>query len=113
MGVDLMGHSGASFNWQGWRSLLRVARVFGWQPAGTTRSDENEGDWDGSYFTNDLQGVTDEDAKAMARALFRALNAVWTDQPLSTDQAKALDEADIRVVMELANYAFSGGFIIA
>lgn len=112
MGVDLMGRGGMSFSWDGWRSSLGVAKAFGWQPAGTLRPDGIKGEWNGTYFANELQSVTDDDARAMARALFRALNAVSTEQPLSTEQKKALEEADLGVVMELANYAFSGGFMI-
>jgi hypothetical protein len=31
MGIDLFGAGGLSFSWHGWRSLLKVAREFGWE----------------------------------------------------------------------------------
>jgi hypothetical protein len=107
MGVDLMGHGGEYFSLNGWESCLLVAEAFGWQPAGTTRPDGHEGEWDGNYFLNARQRVTDDDAKAISRALFRALNAVSTEKPLSIVQ-----EANLNTVMRLANYTSAGGFMI-
>ena len=66
MGVDLMGHGGEYFSLNGWESCLLVAEAFGWQPAGTTRPDGHEGEWDGNYFLNARQRVTDDDAKAIS-----------------------------------------------
>jgi hypothetical protein len=102
MGVDLTG--GASFSPSSWRSCLDVAAAFGWEPAGTIPPSDIEGEWDGSYLSNSSQSVTDADARELARALFRALNAVWTDRPLSPDQAPALKEAHLYEVTRLANH---------
>ena len=49
-----------------WRSLLRIAAMFGWQPARTVL-DSVEG-WAGGYLSNDNQVVTAEDAVNLARA---------------------------------------------
>jgi hypothetical protein len=122
MGVDLFGHGGAMFNWHAWRSCLNIAEKFGWVPAGTEAPSWNEGgdippadrdpEWDGSYFCNEFQSVTDTDAKAMARSLYRALNSVGTDQTLNAEQSAALEDSDLAVITELAHYAWRGGFDI-
>jgi hypothetical protein len=128
MGVDLFGHGGASFNWHGWRYLLDVAMAFGWEPAGTAPppaysfadgkiidpawDDASQGPWDGGYFTNDFQSVTDADADALAGALFRALDAVRTGRLLTREQAAALNGCDHVVIIEFARYAEAGGFDI-
>ena len=119
MGVDLFGYGGASFNWHGWRHCLEIAEKFGWVPAGTEAPTYNEYgaipadlEWSGSYCSNDHQSVTDADAKAIARALFRALGAVGTDQTLTPEQLAALEEANLDVIAKLAHYAWRGGFDI-
>ena len=113
MGVDLMGRGGESFNWESWRTSLKVAQSFGWRPSGTAPPTDQVGDWDGTYFSNDLQDVTDDDAKELARALFRALDAVHSDQALSSDQVEALQEASLGLINRLAIYAYRGGFTIS
>jgi hypothetical protein len=124
MGVDLFGHGGASLNWHAWRWCLEVAEAFGWQPAGTAPPAWNEGgpippasrdrEWSGTYFSNDFASVTDSDARALASALFRAIDALRTNQPLTPEQAAAIDreDADPRVLDYLARYVWKGGFDI-
>jgi len=80
MGMDLTGAGGyAAWNWQGWRGILELANRYGWVPAGTEPPSWDEGGpWDGrpwsrTYFSNDGQRVTAEDAHALADALKRAL----------------------------------------
>ena len=113
MGVDLMGRGGESFNWESWRTSLKVAQSFGWRRLRATAQTDQVGDWDGTYFSNDLQDVTDDDAKELARALFRALDAVHSDQALSSDQVEALQEASLGLINKLAIYAYRGGFTIS
>jgi len=86
-----------SLNICSWRALLILAYSFGWKPKGTVfycwqvnktgekihplYVDENrkdggwvkDGDWSGTYFTNDWQEITAEDAHNLAKALKRAL----------------------------------------
>ena len=69
-------------------------------------------EWSGSYCSNDYQTVTDSDAKALARALFRAVGAVGTDGTLTAEQLAVLEEANLDVIAELAYYAWRGGFDI-
>jgi hypothetical protein len=75
-----------------------LAYEYGWQPAGTEpgqwcdpetgelndqiSSDHDE--WDGTYFSNDCQWVTEEDAANIAEALKRALQ----DKQDFSDEAK-------------------------
>jgi hypothetical protein len=54
-----------------WRALLKIAELFGWQPAGTVLSSERN--WPGGYLTNDNQVVTAEDAAHLAQSLEEAL----------------------------------------
>lgn len=113
MGVDLISsHGDVSFNWSAWEHCLDVALAFGWQPAGTVAPTDFRGDWDGTYFTNDLQEVTDEDARALGAALHRAVAAIRTGHDLTALQAKAGDEMNVNVVCRLADYSERGGFAI-
>lgn len=97
MPMDLIGAGGDfSFTIFGWGAALDLAyRYGGWEPAGTNfnadmvRAEcemhdcspeeieaaiaENRAAWDGTYFTNDYQVVTAEDAANLAAALERAL----------------------------------------
>jgi hypothetical protein len=83
MGYDLVG-DGGTFRWDraSWGTVFALARGHGWEPAGTrppawknsdgTPDDElnaHYADWSGSYFWNDLQTVTREDAANLAEAL--------------------------------------------
>jgi|SRR5215217_1584142 hypothetical protein len=91
MGVDISGKGGdVHFNWQTWRALLTLAYDYGWKPAGTEpgrwvdpetgeldeQMSPNPDEWDGSYFTNGFQWVTDEDAAHIADALEQALDDI-------------------------------------
>ena len=64
-----------------WGQMLRLAQLYGWQPAGTVLSEEDlndfpDAEWGGGYQTNDWQIVTADDARNMADALERALNHI-------------------------------------
>ena len=79
--------------------LTNSYNCFGWLTAGTEAPSWNEGgdippadrdpEWDGSYFSNDFQSVTDADAKAMASALHRAVNSVVAEQTLTSSQPRS------------------------
>jgi|TARA_Y100000294_G_scaffold151356_1_gene149121 hypothetical protein len=95
MGVDLLGKQGTfSMNWTGWRTIYGIAIENGWNPAGTKPPNDEHikllsGDdnapffvadnWNGDYFSNDLQLVTKEDATSMADALTRSMEFQITD----------------------------------
>ena len=113
MGVDLVGHGGASFNWSAWRSSLQVAEAFGWHAAGTIMP-HNEIDriWEGGYFSNDCQEVTDDDAHALGLAIHRAVTALRTGQKLTEEQANACTGVNITALCEVGDYALQGGFAI-
>jgi hypothetical protein len=120
MGVDLVGHS-LRYNWAGWEFLFDTAVHFGWKPAGTEAPnlefldpDTEEvieersvpkDQWDGGYFGNDYQQVTDEDAAAWAAALYRALEAF---DALDGQAVMTPDEAAL--VREFADAASRHGF---
>lgn len=92
MGYDLYSQNGkedgeaAYFRWNigTWSPLLKLARIHGWLPQGTTiflwdhqekcLTDEVDKTWNGSYFSNDSQVVGTFDAEALADALEKALD---------------------------------------
>src|SRR4051794_37756746 len=70
--MDLSGPGGDfEFNNMPWSHLLRLASMYGWEPAGTVLRGAKD-DWDGNYFTNDGQRVKKEDAAHLADALEQA-----------------------------------------
>jgi hypothetical protein len=53
-----------------WDAMLRMAKAYGWKPAGTEApSDCAQGEWYGGYGSNDSQCVTAADAGSLAEAL--------------------------------------------
>jgi hypothetical protein len=89
MGMDLTNKAGGTerFSNASWREILMLAYEYGWKPAGTEAGawiDPETGElnkqlspdpdeWDGDYFSNSFQWVTEEDAASIADALERAL----------------------------------------
>jgi len=76
MAVDLKSKRGKTFltTDEHWSVFLNVAQRYGWQPAGTLAPPSwPRGEvWSGQYGTRDGQGVGDEDARALAMALYAA-----------------------------------------
>jgi len=58
-----------------WRPLLRLAEKYGWEHPGTLRPFDypKDKEWNGNYWWNSGQIVTNEDAKNLAQALERSL----------------------------------------
>src|SRR3954449_10192636 len=116
MGVDFIGHGGASFASYTWRGCFELALAFGWKPAGTVAPCDYRGPgrWNGTYFSNDLQEVSDGDALALGTALRRAHDALRTKQHLTEEQAKAWanEDINIEIVCDLADYTENGHFAI-
>jgi hypothetical protein len=112
MGVDLISdHGEISFNWAYWGRCLEIAKTFGWSPAGTIAAEEFIGDWSGTYFTNDQQIVTDDDARSLAIALYRAATALM-GKKLTQEQAGVCGDITAEALFVLADYAVLGGFMI-
>ena len=68
-----------------WIKLLDLSEMYGWEPLGTlhqpisrisVHSKEKIKNWEGSYFTNDGQIITTEDALALANGLEAALDDI-------------------------------------
>jgi hypothetical protein len=91
MGMDLTNVAGETyrFNTTSWRKVLELACQYGWKPQGTEPGrwyDEtgrlceqlspNPDEWNGSYFSNDFQWVTDKEAANIAHALEQALDDI-------------------------------------
>ena len=95
MGMDLSGSQGAmSMNWAGWRKLLQTAEKHGWQPSGTEPPwyYEDPTEWEGGYFSNDGQYVTEADAKNIADALQRAEDELSDTNQNQTPEETAADQ---------------------
>jgi hypothetical protein len=73
-----------NFSLERWSRILKLARLYGWQPAGTRAGslyydvpdypDIKPIEWSGGYFTNDGQIVTADDASELGKALEQALD---------------------------------------
>jgi hypothetical protein len=61
-----------------WGEILKLARLYGWQPAGTLPPEDCDADvgarWDGNYVLNGGQSVRPTDAWALGEALARSLS---------------------------------------
>ncbi len=112
MGVHLVGNGGADFTSPTWKSCLDIAEAFGWKPLKTVAPHNFEGKWSGTYLSHDFQEVTATDARALADALFMAVECVKKHHPLTKKQAKAFEYVDFREVTKLAEFALSGRFLI-
>ena len=111
MGMDLHGEGGTErLNNTSWYQLLRLASEYGWQPAGTQENEDffrmrleasdmpedeiertvalSKLEWDGDYFFNNYQIVTDDDARGLAEALTRALEELPSDNLLEVYEEK-------------------------
>jgi hypothetical protein len=117
MGMDLLSeHGDERFNARGWRWCLERAKEFGWSPEGTVAPIDFQGEWNGDYFTNDYQTVTDRDARALGEALLRAVAALSAREPdkIHMDEFAAAEfDGELSCLRRLANYALKGGFVIA
>ena len=121
MSVTLVSRKGywKSFSHLFWDQILKLARNFGWTPAGTCcprwveedplmASERHE--WSGTYSTNDQQEVLTSDAKAFVVALELALREI-PDCDKATFLA-ARDEARHAIKEQLAVFqaeAFAKG----
>lgn len=117
MSMDLYSrHGEISFSAATWDGCFHLAVAFGWKPVGTNPPfvGTTRDDWDGGYFGNDFQQVTDDDARAMADALTRALTALKARRKLKKERAKAWACKSVSIfhVCDLVRYAGKGGFLI-
>jgi hypothetical protein len=117
-----------------WKRLLELARGHGWEPMGTESPDlepdfSPRKDWDGSYFSNDYQTVTAEDARNLADALERAIadlpnrHAKDAEEKSSKGAPEATgvsaspnqwlsDQAERKRIREFIRYCRAGEFVI-
>ncbi len=96
MGIDLIG-CGRSYNWTGWDNLYETGIKYGWKPKGTLAPEDFDGEWSGTYFSNDYQRVSADDALAWAQAIERYLADLHAESPPEPDSSTrraALIEVD-------------------
>ena len=138
MGYDFRNGQGHYFraNLGGWDHLMEAALAFEWKPAGTSPPEFDEGGpvpcddtcearWEGGYFGNDYQRVTEEDARELAAALRRAIAAAegikadkaakvefseWLN--LSARAENAAKNLNVSFARKFAEYCDQGGFLI-
>ena len=72
------------FSRQFWAKALELARIYGWKPMGTRPPSTHDfhslnADWNGTYLTNDGQGIKAEDALSLALAIESALDDIPDD----------------------------------
>lgn len=139
----------------GWCKLLELAYESGWHPMGTSApsywkllkseprvstaeldihanpvvegcdSSEEAPSWNGSYFSNDYQGVIEADAKALGAALMRLATTLAGEDLSECDgeyyppdliariaNARAPGDPDPLWVAAFARFALKGSFII-
>lgn len=107
--VWLTNRSGGTFHFgtTPWCFLLNLAELYGWQPAGTESPrdwDENEdGEWQGDYDTNDGQTVTPADARSLADAVAAALADPKLEDKAAELEAQFRQGVEARCGPELAS----------
>lgn len=116
---SMNGNLGEGFNIATWHSLFGLATVFGWEPKGTIMEcwkdnktgekfppvcfDEKkckdgewieDDDWNGSYFSNDWQDITADDAQNLAEALERVLEYISGNKFSTNGIVEELNKGD-------------------
>jgi hypothetical protein len=145
MGMDLRrGDEVYSVGAVFWHECLELAEAFGWKPAGTlfgladlehlpphTAAAEYERrrrEWTGIYTSNDWQRVTDEDAYALAFALYNAVvvmeakldmtdvqkrtTRTVTRSLIEISRSHSAMESDYHYLRRIAEFIDRGGFEI-
>jgi hypothetical protein len=122
--IELTGHGAIGLSFEEWGNCLRLAKAFGWQPAGTvspvadTQCARTEGqsvEWDGNYASKDLQQVTDADAMALSAALRTGVRAWERIEGLTIhefDAVRRVPKSFESYVDRVADYAARGKFFI-
>jgi hypothetical protein len=109
MEMDLSGSGGDfHFNIFAWEQVLKLAQMYGWEPAGTEAPqriededavDREENAWEGGYWTNDGQRVSAEDAQNLAEALKKALPDIPDHDALENKSKEIMtQDGPIRVI---------------
>ena len=116
MGYELCQiHSNDEFRYQYsvWPRILLVASEHGWHAEGTKlRSDiPCHKEWDGTYFSNDGQIVSKQDALNLAFALAKALIAI-PDEPTKEEPFCYFTSSWRQYLIEFIQFCKKGPFII-
>ena len=107
MGMNLVSETGERtwFRLSAWSKVLQLARMYGWEPYGTTIPKsymEEELEWDGGYGTNEGQLVEAHDALKLAEALARALSDIPDEKPSDNPyvDARSGDPQDMEATIQ-------------
>jgi hypothetical protein len=120
MGYDLVGARGSYRAGRAWGDILKIAHAWGWKPQGTLSRPMHPEHIDferHSYFGNDWQLVTAEDAAEMAHAVRLAIADIAGKKRLNKIRRKATQApwrrtAYLRHLREFADFAQQGEFMI-
>ena len=87
MSMDFINVSDQNINFninnRGWRRIYCLARMYGWEPAGTVGNGDNN-----SYFLNDGQRVTRDDAQELGKAIAMAIPDLKEEDPANDPEAQ-------------------------
>ena len=145
MGMDLHGAGGTErLSIAAWGQLLDLASEYGWQAVGTEMNEESFRrylefvagvpkdeldskyalallEWDGNYWHNSDQIVTDADARGLAEALTRALEELPPDKLLDAyevtiplfEVGPEPDEKVLQILKALPSMSIKDGVLVA
>jgi hypothetical protein len=106
MTIQLKGRDLVTIHESNWDACQEIAGEFGWMPEIKKKACEHP-------FLNDYEAdaVPEHNARALARALYRAIHAIETDS-LSEPLIYLVKTASVRNLRAVADLAYAGGFYI-
>ena len=105
MSIELRGRGYVSLHEPSWNAVQKIGRAFGWVP------EHEKKPLDPQMFICDGDEVPEHNARALARALYRAIHAIEADC-LSEPLVELVKEARVGHLRAVADLAYAGGFYI-
>jgi hypothetical protein len=105
MSIELKGRGYVSMHEPSWNAVQKIGREFGWMP----EYERTEGE--DAALGYQVDGVPEQNARALARALYQAIRAIEADC-LSEPLVDLVKEAGVGHMRAVADLAYAGGFYI-
>jgi hypothetical protein len=105
MSIELRGRGYVCLHEPSWIAVRKIAREFGWMPEYERKDGEDTG------LGYEVDDVPEHNARALARALYRAIHAIEADC-LSEPLVELVKEARVGHLRAVADLAYAGGFYI-
>jgi hypothetical protein len=102
MSIDLRGRAHINMHESDWVAVKKIAREFGWVPEYVRMSGEITG------LQYDVDDVQEHNARALARALYGAIEADSLSEPL----VELVKSAGVGNMRDVADLAYAGTFYI-